>query len=532
MPSGGWRSAALLAAVFLLALAVNHDAYRGYFEDDDLATLTWIPKVPLWSLANEIPSLDYARVNRPPGFIYFGTLWRRYGLTYPPFAIVLQIVAALNVVLLWLLLRRSGLEPLPCAAACLFFGLHRALFDGWWKPMFVYDVMCTLFTLTSILLYLGRHWVLSFVAYWLAFRAKEIAIVLPVILLCYEMLLGQKKWMRTIPFFIPALIYGGFGLAFNLRQHSLYGFRFTLPALWKSASFYASRLLWIPYAGFLFLLLPLFLRDRRLLFGLAMMLLGLSMYLLLSEKLSDVYIYLAATGAAMAVAVLARQWPRSVWALLAIWILWQIRLTRQHAAETLADAGDRRAFFAAAKQVPDSPIYVYDVVPASMHSWGVEATMYLQHPGDPKSHALGVPWLPAKGSMVLLSWDPRTRQIDAAPFAPLSAVYMPGDRPIPRWQLVSGWGPEANGYRPIGRRATARLFRPEHTDDFVWDACASGPVELRTFIEGEEFPRIKFKSAECVPGHGRMLPGKQGVVILDFLVGPENKVRIGSFGFR
>src|SRR5690349_19081292 len=176
MSSGGWRSAAFVAAVLLLALAVKHDAYRGYFEDDDLATITWIQLVPLWDLAKDIPSLDYTRVNRPSGFIYFSTLWRTYGMAYPPFAFVLQIVAALNVVLLWLLLRKIGLEPLPCAAACLFFGLHRAVFDAWWKPMFIYDVLATMFTLASILLYLGRRWVLSFVAYWLAFRTKEIAI--------------------------------------------------------------------------------------------------------------------------------------------------------------------------------------------------------------------------------------------------------------------------------------------------------------------------------------------------------------------
>ena len=57
MARAGWRSAALPAVVLLLALAANRDAYRGYFEDDDLDTLTWAPAVPLLNLIRDIPSL-------------------------------------------------------------------------------------------------------------------------------------------------------------------------------------------------------------------------------------------------------------------------------------------------------------------------------------------------------------------------------------------------------------------------------------------------------------------------------------------
>jgi hypothetical protein len=534
MPLGGWRSAALPAAVVLLALSVNHDAYRGYFEDDDLATLSWEPMVPLMAHIRDIPLLDYKSTSRPVGFLYFGVIMRHWGLTYPPYLAVLQILGTLNIVLLWFVLRRLGLEPLSCAAGCLFFALHRALFDGWWKPMFVYDVSCTTFALLSILAYASRRWVLSFIAFWLAIRAKEIGITVPAILLCYEMSLGEKKWLRTIPFFLPALILGGFGLAFNLRQQSLYAFRFTIPALWKAAAFYASKLLWIPYAGFFFLLLPAAIRDRRLYFGIAAMLLGLAIYLLLSEKMYEIYLYLAMTGAAIVVAVLARERPALCWTLLTVWAIWQIQLTRVHAAETLAAAGDRRAFVSAARSVPDSHVYIYDHVPASMHSWGVEATMNLTHPGEPKSYWLTRLEIPTKGPMLLLNWKERTRQLSATPFAPLASVQVSMDQPVQEWQLVAGWQPAVDGYREIGRRATANLYRPPNINDFVWEACATGPAELRTFIEGIEFPRMNLKETECVHGQGRMPPDAARIVTLDFLAEPrstESRVRIRSFGF-
>ena len=58
--------------------------------------------------------------------------------------------------------------------------------------------------------------------------------------------------------------YGVNGLVFNLHQTSNYSFRIGPAALWKSLSFYFSKLFRIPYAGLLLLVAPLAVRDRRL----------------------------------------------------------------------------------------------------------------------------------------------------------------------------------------------------------------------------------------------------------------------------
>ena len=186
---------------------------------------------------------------------------------------------------------------------------------------------------------------------------------------------------------------------------------------------------------------------------------------------------------------------------------------------------------AAARTVPDSPIYIYDVVPASMHSWGVEATMDMMHPGNPKSRALGFPEPPSEGAMLFLNWNPRTRKIKVMPFSFLDAVHVSMDQPVQDWQLLAGWHPSADGSREIDKRATARLYRPPNTDDFAWEACATGPLELRTFIEGQELPKMNFQRAGCAPGRGKILPGRAGVLTLDFLVNGDNKAGIRSFGF-
>jgi hypothetical protein len=531
MARPGWRGPALLAAVLLLALVENRNAYQGYFEDDDLDTLTWARLLPLGNLILGIPSLKYPPdQGRAPGYFYYAALSRRFGLEYPPYVAVLQIVHMLNVVLLWLLLRRIGLGPPASAAGCLFFAVSAALFDAWWKPMFIYDVLCTTFALLSILAYAQGRWVPSFVAFFLAMKSKEFGIVLPAVLLCYEMTLGQRRWKRLIPFFLPAVIFGALGLAYNFRQHSTYSFRFGLAALWKTVSFYSSQLLGVPYAGFVFLLLPLFVRDRRLYFGILVLVLGLAIYILLPDRLFGVYLCFAMTGCAMAVAVLVTKRPGMALALLLLWTGWQYVLVRRNMAVTLAGAADRRAFVGAVRQAPHSSSYVYDTVPESLHSWGVEGALRLYHGDALKAHQLGEAGLLPETGMLLLNWDSRARHLTVAALALEAAEYVTADRPPAAWQFVAGWQAPVNGYRRIGKRATARLYRPPNISEFEWDACSAAPAELRTFIEGEELPKVFFTGESCVHRHGRLKPAPPAVVTLDFLVS-EDAARIGNFGF-
>src|SRR5207253_11176407 len=123
---------------------------------------------------------------RPVGHYYFHAVEEAAGLNFPVYVAVLQGLHVVNVWLLWLLMRRLGATVARAAAACCFFGLHMALFDNFWKPMYVFDVLCASFCLASILLWVRNRWVLSFVAFWLAYKCKDVAIMLPAVLVCCE----------------------------------------------------------------------------------------------------------------------------------------------------------------------------------------------------------------------------------------------------------------------------------------------------------------------------------------------------------
>src|SRR5215831_7147522 len=140
----------LFAALFLIA---NRSAYRGYFQDDEIDNLSWTPYLTGLDYLKGLATPLYQPNNfRPAGHFYFHAVEAVAGLDFPVYVAVIQAFHLLNVWLLWLVVRRLGAPPLAAAVACLFFGVHMALFDNFWKPMYVFDVLCGTFSLVSLVL--------------------------------------------------------------------------------------------------------------------------------------------------------------------------------------------------------------------------------------------------------------------------------------------------------------------------------------------------------------------------------------------
>src|SRR5579864_8041193 len=86
-----WLLIACLLAAAVLFYFANHAAYRGYFSDDDLATMRWAPCVWLSDYWVSLISPEFSALNcRPAGCLYYRFLGRAFGLHYPPYVAVLQ----------------------------------------------------------------------------------------------------------------------------------------------------------------------------------------------------------------------------------------------------------------------------------------------------------------------------------------------------------------------------------------------------------------------------------------------------------
>ncbi len=120
--------------------------------------------------------------------------------------------------------------------------------------MYVFDVLCTTFSLVSILLYAHGRWILSFIAFWFAYKAKELAVMLPIVLAAWEFWVGHNRFgrgrfARLIPFFAVSLSFGLQGLLLNPNKDNDYTFHFTLAALRRTVPFYSRRFLMFPFSG-------------------------------------------------------------------------------------------------------------------------------------------------------------------------------------------------------------------------------------------------------------------------------------------
>jgi len=407
-------------AIAIVFIGLNHAAYDGFFQDDELDNLKWAPSRPASLFLTGIIEPKFEIDNfRPLGHLYFALMGSEFGLDFPPYMTPVFGIHLLNALLLWLLMRKLGIRQWCALAAAAFFTLSATAFDAYWKPMYAFDLLCTTFSLSSILLYSYRRWVLSFIAFWLAYKAKELAVMLPAVLAAYEYRFGQRKFKVLIPFALASLNFGIQGIFLNPNKDNAYTFRFTFDALRHTAPFYAHRVLMFPLSGLLLFALAFF-RDRRIWFGLVAMSLLMVPLMFLPGRLFEAYAYLPLAFAAIAIAAAASHWnPVWAWIALAIWMPFNLRQLR-HERRAKLDLDDRIFSFVDpilkfAARNPDVVTFVYDGVPPGFNNWGVTGAWNIAH------HQLDLPavyfkWPEAakalsEQTVAYGSWDPRLRQL-------------------------------------------------------------------------------------------------------------------------
>jgi hypothetical protein len=249
--------------------------------------------------------------------------------------------------------------------------------------MYVFDLLCATFCLASILLFAYRRWVLSFVAFWFAYKAKELAVMLPAVLFVYEYLLGSRRFLVLIPFLAAAASFGVQGILFNPNKDNEYTFRFTAEALERTVPFYAQRFLFLPFSGLAILALAL-VRDRRVWFGVSASLLFLFTLLFLPGRLFEAYVYLPLSCTSIALAAAASHLkPIWAWAALALWMPWNVRDLRHERNAKLALDDEAAAFVDQlqgwAHNHPSVTTLVYTSLPRGYHHWGVTGAWNIAH---------------------------------------------------------------------------------------------------------------------------------------------------------
>jgi hypothetical protein len=358
-----------------------------------------------------------------------------FGLDFPKYLIPLHALHLLNIWLLWLLMRKLGVDPWAATVGAFFFGFHTVLIDAWWKPMYVFDVLCGTLSLVTILLYACDSWLLGLVSFWLAYKSKELAVMLPAVLACYEFWFGGRRWRCLAPYFAVSLLFALQVLILRPNVGTSYELKLGLDPQATTIRFYASKLLFLPYGALLVLALPIFIRDRRLWFGLAMMGLFLVPLLLLPGRLVIVYWYVPLAGAAIMLASMAegRHGAVGVAVFLVFWIPLDAIHFRALSRTNLRLEAQNRAYVTEIQRYaqvnPAQRLFVWDYLPDGFHPYGVIGALecayrtrdviaeYIEDPGA--EHLL------QKGDAVWLHWNRIANRLEMVRY-----VQTPGARTV------------------------------------------------------------------------------------------------------
>lgn len=540
-----WLLIFAFTAVFFF-LAANRGAYKGFFTDDDFDHLANARETQIIDYGKALvkPSVSGEATFRPVGHFFFYIMVRLFNTRFSPYIAGIHVLHLINVALIWALSRALGAAPLGACAAALLFTFHIGVFQVYWQPMYIFDLLCGTFVMASMLAYIRDRLILSLLLFWIAFKSKEVAILLPVVLAGYECWFGARRWRRVVPFFAISAILGVQALAINAHRDNDYSLRFTPAALWKCARFYAAQLVlapgWYGLAGFAVLALPWLTRSRLVRFGVFTFIAFLSLMLLLPGRLYGAYLYVPLIGLALTLSAATR--PLWLTLFFAVWIPWNYAELRVHRKSELAAADERRGWFQTVANFcrahPGIDTFVYDGAPDSLEPWGVAGALRDARPNlitrvvaADASEVQSV--LPAPHLAVVV-WDRRFHRVHILPREP-DVSYIRLSLIPPLWQLGEGWIGNAPNFRWIGPHATARLLRPATAR--IFEVVVYVPP---VYIEQVHQGRLDISLNHRLLGSGaldkpvpttfqfKVPPGPEGPVEVEFSVSPALKDPNGS----
>jgi hypothetical protein len=543
-----------------LFVIINRGAYEGYFQDDEIDNLSWAPDVPVRGYLSALVTPKFLENNfRPVGHFYFHAAGRAFGTDFRKYVVPIHAIHLLNALLLWLLLRRLGADAFAASAGALFFAFHMAVFDVYWKPMYVFDLLCGTFSIACILLYVRGQWILAVAAMWLAYKCKELAVMLPVALAAYEFWIGKRRWKRLLPFVAVSLLFGVQGVVWNPHKTGAYAMDFTLSALLKTVRFYESKLLLLPFAGLVLVSLAAWTGGRRAWVGLVAMLGFFVPLAFLPGRLFSAYTYVPLVGAAIAFSALARRERAALAAVFfALWIPWNIFHLKANRRSALTIAEENRRYVQALgrylQSSPETKVFIYDGRPLAFAQWGIEGAIRW-FTGDTNREvysmeAFDVSSKLQSASVAVLSWDPAARTlriVDRQPGA-AGAAFIEMTPGAPVWQLGHGWYALEGGFRWTEPVAAAWLHRPGDARRFeatfnvnqeLLDAV--GPTHVEVFLDGSPAGSRLFDRAGRHTSGWEIPEAPPGKVKVEFRIKPGYRppgerrslgVAVISFGFR
>ncbi len=508
---------ALALAWIALFLVANRGAFEGYFSDDDLDNLSWATRARPEGFFGDYVSLRFSENNtRATGALFYHFAGRAFGLDFSRYVPILFTIHLLNTFLIGWLAYRRGAGEWGAWAAAFFWGFHAALLEAWWKPMYVFDLLCGTFCLITWLLYGTRWWWAGIATFLIAYRAKEVAIFLPVAL-------ALDNWRRVWLFAALSANFGLQAMLVNAGRNNDYTLRFSWSSLVLTLPFYFWTVALNKWGALLLAASAYFARERKIWFGVAGTLAMILPLVFLPRRLFSVYWYVPLIPASLGLAFLFARMPQRVLSAgLAAWLGLSFLVLREKRKTELALAHENRAYVEQLKILYDArpfpPRVFYEGIPPGLRAHGIQGALRLIS-GRPDVEILdqeqeSARRQAAEEALVALVWFRPTQALSALPhrYRETRLGELDFSQPSSAWQLRDGWFHREGGFRWAGERAALRLLAP----------AASRRLELRfnvgqilierlrrvktsVFVNGAALAQLEFVEAGT-PLHTLALP--------------------------
>jgi hypothetical protein len=463
-------------ALLILGLFVtfHKGAFQSYFSADDFSNLADFG--PWWGLWKLMFGLTLLGPYRPMGVMFYKAMGPLAGFHFAPYVIVLQALHLATGSMLWLFLRRLGLRPGPAALGAAFFVLHMSTLPAYWKPMYVFDVLCAFWVILALLLYQRGRFFLSLLCAWLAFKSKEMELMLPVVLLLYEWFFGREKnagklrWQPLVPFFLVSLLFGLQALQTPPGPESGYTLHLTASNIWTAIAFYSGKLLYAPFSGLVVSIGLLFLRQRLITWGILSFWITLIVMFGFPARESGAYLYVPMVFFAVAVAAVAQSRPWWAVLFLVLWIPASYERLLSERKPLIAYHYEHLPYVNQVLQsLADHPrvgIVIFEGTPADFEIWGQHGLFpFALHRWDLPVYPASDPNAPKlirRPDAYLFTWDNVRLHLSTTtyPADGRELSYVDFSRDNPFWQMKIGWKPLAGGCRWIALRSIITLRQP------------------------------------------------------------------------
>jgi hypothetical protein len=206
------------AIIFGYFLFFVWPSLRMYFDSDDMYALYFAWSKP-WSQVIHENLYFWQGGFRPLGAFFYRWIFAAAGYNPLPFRIAELSFCLIDLGICFWIVKEISESLRVAALAALLFTFHSRMIEVWYRTTIIFDVLCFLFVWLAFGVYIqarkgggklgvGRS-VAILVLYFFAMDAKEMAVVLPLFLLAYELIFNPvrlKELIRSRPLALIAVM--------------------------------------------------------------------------------------------------------------------------------------------------------------------------------------------------------------------------------------------------------------------------------------------------------------------------------------